>query len=200
MHGLINRSIQSFVIDTYGAQSWRLATAKAEIGFENFEAMLVYDDDLSLRLLDENASTHGKNVETILEDLGTYLVSHKRFERLRRLLRFGGRDFLEFLFSLDELRDRTQLAVPDFDMPDLSVSVIGEGQFRVRCDWAVTGFAHVLIGVLRTMADDYGDLVFLEFANGVDVDDAIEVTILEQDYAQGRDFQIMPSEENNGCV
>ncbi len=117
MHGLINRSIQSFVVDTYGRAPWVDAILLADIGFENFEALLPYDDALTLRLLDAIGARLEKPVEVVLEDLGTYLVSHPNLERLRRLLRFGGRDFLEFLFSLDDLRDRGGLAAPDLGCP-----------------------------------------------------------------------------------
>ena len=95
MHGLINRSIQYFVSDTYGRAAWEDATMMAEIGFDNFEALLPYDDALTMRLLDTISETLDKSRETVLEDLGTYLVSHPHLEALRRLLRFflGGGEF-----------------------------------------------------------------------------------------------------------
>ena len=90
MHGLLNRSIQSFVVDTYGRSAWVDATLLADTGFEDFEALLPYDDDLTSRLLEAIAARLEKPIETVLEDLGTYLVSYPRLEPLRRLLRFGG--------------------------------------------------------------------------------------------------------------
>ncbi len=57
----------------------------------------------------------------LLEDLGTYLVSHPNVQGLRRLLRFGGAGFIDFLHSLDELHDRARLAVPDLDLPQLEL-------------------------------------------------------------------------------
>lgn len=190
MHGLINRSIQSFVVDTYGRAPWVDATLLADIGFEDFEALLPYDDDLTLRLLDAIAARLDKPVEAVLEDLGTYLVSHPNVEPLRRLLRFGGRDFHEFLLSLDDLRDRTRLAVPDLDLPELDVTTLGDGVFTLSARWGVEGAGHVLMGVLRAMADDYGELVFLDHAGSRRGAELLKITCLESAFAEGRNFSL----------
>lgn len=190
MHGLINRSIQSFVVDTYGRAPWVDATLLADIGFEEFEALLPYDDQLTLRLLEALAARMEKPAEAIMEDLGTYLVSHENLEPLRRLLRFGGRDFPEFLYSLDDLRDRARLAVPDLDLPRLRLTNLGEGAYTVESFWNVAGFSHVLMGILRAMADDYGDLVFLDHLGGEGGKETIKITLLESAFAQGRSFDL----------
>ncbi len=52
MHGLINRAIQSFVCATYGRPCWLRATRSAGLDFDEFEAMLIYEADISTRLLD----------------------------------------------------------------------------------------------------------------------------------------------------
>lgn len=190
MHGLINRSIQVFVTDTYGRPPWVDATMLADIGFENFEALLPYDDALTVRLLDAIGVTLDKPVEAVLEDLGTFLVSNPLLEPLRRLLRFGGVNFLEFLYSLDDLRDRARLAVPDLDLPKIEVSAAGAGVFDVTIRWSSEGFGHVLVGILRAMADDYGDLVFLEHRGARDGAECVRVTLLETEFAEGRRFDL----------
>ena len=47
MHGLMNRSIQCFLRDTYGAGCWRSVAQDIGIGADGFEAMLLYDDALT---------------------------------------------------------------------------------------------------------------------------------------------------------
>ena len=106
MHGLINRSIQGFVWNTYGAEAWGKVAAKAALEVPTFEAMLIYDDVLTDRVLDSAASVLDRPRDEMMEDIGTYLVSHSGFEAVRRLLRFGGVDFEDFLHSLDDLPDR----------------------------------------------------------------------------------------------
>ena len=47
MHGLINRSLQCFLRDTYGPTVWAAVARDARLGFDSFEAMLTYDPALT---------------------------------------------------------------------------------------------------------------------------------------------------------
>ncbi|MCU9838479.1 heme NO-binding domain-containing protein [Ruegeria sp. WL0004] len=190
MHGLINKAIQSFVCNTYGKSRWIRVTEAAHLGFVEFEAMLVYDNDASRRVLDDLCSELGRPEREILEDLGTYLVSNPNTEALRRLLRFGGVSYVEFLHSLDDLPDRARLAVSDLDLPALELTESTGGRFTLACQRGLPGFSYVLLGILRAMADDYGALVMLEHAGQVSEYELIEITLIETDFAEGRIFEL----------
>ncbi|WP_417243026.1 heme NO-binding domain-containing protein [Celeribacter sp.] len=195
MHGMINRALQCFLRDTYGVQTWAEIADAADLGFENFEAMLGYPDSVTLDVLSATARYFRKPVESILEDLGTYLVSHPNVEPIRRLLRFGGGDFTEFLFSLNELQGRARMALPDLEMPELTVELDGEAVYLMTCSHDVPGFGYVMVGVLRAMADDYGALVFLEHQGWKDAgEEVIHVHLLEAAFAQGRSFDLVAPE------
>ncbi|MBU2981831.1 heme NO-binding domain-containing protein [Lentibacter algarum] len=190
MHGLINRTIQCFAQDTYDASVWGAAVAAAGLKTTEFEAMLAYDDSTTLAVLKALSDEVGTPSEVILEDIGTYLVTHKNCEAVRRLLRFGGVDFIEFLHSLDDLPDRTRLAVAELELPKLELREHSIEQFSVSVEGRVRGFAAVLMGVLRAMADDYGALVFLErlaSRSGVEI---IEIRVIETAFAAGRGFEL----------
>jgi len=193
MHGLINRSIQSFLRDTYGPDLWQRVARTAGLEFENFETMLVYDDALTEAVLESAANLLSRPRASMLEDLGTYLVSHPHLEPLRRLLRFGGISFLDFLHSLDELPGRSHLAVPDLDLPQMELTEQGNDVFVLSCTGGPAGFCDVMIGVLRAMADDYGALVLLDSAEaseGGDCCGQIAIHLLDQAFAQGRRFDL----------
>lgn len=191
MHGLINRSIQSFLTETYGEHTWRSVAEAAGVGEDGFEAMLHYDDALTTAVIACAADKLNKPVEMLLEDLGTFLVSHSKLERLRRLLRFGGETFVDFLDSLNDLHGRARLAVPDLEVPEFEVEDYGDGAFKVRCHLHVPGASHVMVGILRAMADDYGALILLDYlepaAGGQGV---VSIDLLDSMFAAGRDFQL----------
>ena len=63
--------------------------------------------------------------------MGTYLVSHPARAGIRRLLRFGGSDFRDFLHSLEDLPERGRLALPDLLLPPISVSDQGAGRYAL---------------------------------------------------------------------
>lgn len=190
MHGLVNRAIECFVRDTYGDARWIDVVRAAALDVDRFEAMLRYDPAVTWQVLDAITGTLGKARDDVLEDIGTYLVSHPNTEALRRLLRFGGVDFVEFLHSLDELPDRARLAVDDLDLPQLELRDCGAERFILALRSERGGFGHVMIGVLRAMADDYGALVTLVHNGLRDGAEEIEIALVETDYAEGRSFHL----------
>lgn len=190
MHGLINRGVQCFLRDTYGDDLWRAVAERAGVGADGFEAMLLYDDSVTHALLDAAALRLDRPVEAILEDLGTFVVSNPNFEPLRRLLRFGGGGFVDFLHSLDDLRGRGRLAVPELDLPQLELQEEEAGRFALYCHASHPGFAHVMSGVLRAMADDYGALVVLEHETLEAGGARIGIHLLDQSFAAGRSFEL----------
>ena len=192
MHGLVNRSLQCFLRDTYGTATWERVAQTAGVGPEGFEAMLRYDDRVFDRTLDAAARVLERPHDTILEDLGTYLVSHPNLESLRRLLRFGGVTFVDFLHSLEDLPGRGRLAVPDLDLPALELVDPAPDRYVLVCRGQRPGFGPVIVGILRAMADDYGALVLIEQeAAGPDREaDTIRIDLLDQSFAEGRRFEL----------
>jgi len=193
MHGLINRAIERFVRDTYGRDRWREVIEPMDLGFTEFESMLIYDDAVTVALLDRLGAVLARPVDEILEDIGTYLVSHPNLESLRRLLRFGGVSFEAFLHSLDDLPRRARLAVSDLHLPALELREHTATRFSLTVRAGPQdppGFGYVMMGLLRAMADDYGALVYLEHMGQRARCEIISVQLLETAFAQGRDFSL----------
>lgn len=190
MHGLVNRSIQLFVTHTYGERTWFAVTQEAGLEFTEFEGMMRYRELYTPRLLDAAAVVLDRPRPDVMEDIGTFVVSHTNFESVRRLLRFGGIDFADFLQSLDDLDERVRLAVNDLVLPRLEVEPEGDGQFRLRCHSTIEGYSYVMMGILRAMADDYGTLVILDHQGILDGVEIVDVRVVETDFAEGRSFEL----------
>jgi len=190
MHGLINRAIERFVRDTYGRDVWGAVVRDAGLEFTEFESMLSYESEVTHRVLDALAANLNRPLPDTLEDIGTYLVSHPKVEALRRLLRFGGPTFTEFLHSLDDLPARAQLAVPDLHLPDLELCEHGADAYSVHCRGELPGFGHVIVGLLRALADDYGALALLEHKGTRDGCEIIDVRLLAAEHTRGRAFYL----------
>ncbi|MBM1556494.1 heme NO-binding domain-containing protein [Sulfitobacter mediterraneus] len=190
MHGLFNRSIQNFVCDTYGPAVWEASVRHANLDFIEFEAMLEYDDAITPAILDAVSKTVERPRVDVMEDIGTYLVSHPRFEGTRRLLRFGGVNFEDFLHSLDDLADRARLALSDLHLPRIELRDHVDGHFSLICEAPVAGYGHVMMGVLRVMADDYGALALLEHTGGGQGVETVSITLVKTDFSEGRRFDL----------
>jgi len=190
MHGLINRAVERFTRDTYGREMWHGITQRLDLGFTEFEAMLTYDDKITQDVLGELAVSLNKPLTEVLEDIGTYLVSHPGLEAL---LRFGGTDFVEFLHSLNDLPGRARLAVPELALPVLELEDHARDFYSLTVGPLPGGqvaFGPVMMGLLRAMADDYGALVFLEHKGRRADHEIIEVRLLETAFASGRAFDL----------
>nr|WP_136440194.1 heme NO-binding domain-containing protein [Pacificoceanicola onchidii] len=198
MHGLILKTFQVFVEDTYGTTTWDEIAAEAGLDPPNFEAMLTYEKTMLRTLISSAETVLDKPSTQFIEDIGTYLVSHPNREGLRRLLRFGGVDFIEFLHSLDDLPGRARLAVPNLDLPEIELIDEDPAHFVLNITGDMRSFSHVLVGVMRAMADDYGALVLLDHKGGTSRVQQIEITLVETAFAEGREFELSQPGEQAG--
>ncbi len=190
MHGLIDRSLESFLRGTYGDKFWMDLIREIDPGFDSFEPMFRYDSALTQSVVNQAATLLGKTRDNLLEDFGTYLIVDTRSERVRRLLRFGGGDFTEFLHSLEDLPGRARLAVPDMDMPEIEVDELSDGAYSLSIRHPEPGFGHVILGALRALADDYGALALLDHGGRLGETETLTVDLLDMSYTEGRSFEL----------
>lgn len=190
MHGLINRAFQCFIRDTYGPMVWEAVAREAALGFDSFEAMLNYDLSQTEAAITAAARLLERPRDTVLEDMGTYLVSHPNVQALRRLLRFGGVTFADFLQSLEDLPGRGKMALPDLDLPVLELLDHSPERFTLICRSPLAGAGHVVVGLLRAMADDYGALVLLDHQGMSASGEVIYIHLLEHSFAEGKKFDL----------
>lgn len=190
MHGLINHSFQSFMRDSYGERAWLEVAARAGITPPSFEAMLSYDDAITPAVLNAMALVLRRSSDEVMEDIGTYLVTHPNTEAVRRLLRFGGMNFEDFLYSLDDLPDRARMAVSDLRLPAIELRSHEAGRYSLICESPIAGFGHLMMGVLRVMADDYGTLAVLDLEQSETGRETVQIQLIETDYSNGRVFDL----------
>lgn len=193
MHGLVNRCIQNFVIDSYGPSWWAAVVRESQISDHNFEPMLTYPPEVTAAILDASARVLSRPRQEMLEDLGTYLVSHPNLEAVRRLLRFGGSSFVDFLHSLQDLPGRARMALAELDLPDLALSDEGQGHYRLFCAPMVEGTGNIMMGMLRAMADDYGALVLLDHLGRAGQNEVVAIHLLDQSHSEGKRFDLAPA-------
>ena len=191
MDALLLRSLQGYLRDTFGLAVWQAICRRARLSVQTFEPMLRYDPGTADTVAQRAAEVLGRPVETVWEDMGTYLVTTPGHEGVRRLLRFGGVGFADFLHSLEEMPGRARLALPDLDLPEVSLEETGPGQFEICCRSKVKGMPRVLVGMLTAMADDYGALCVIDPGE----DGRIRVRILDDRHGTARRFDLaMPAQ------
>ena len=208
MNRLVGRSIEHFLKARHGSEFWAQLACQEDTSAIARVVQPLPHPNLATRLMAEAAVQLERPESDLWEDLGTHLVTHPDMETLRRLLRFGGVTFEEFLWSLDTLESRVAMAMPGLGMPQVELEFTAAREFTIKLDWpgeATIHFGYLTVGLLRAMADDYGTLVLLEGPRGAergqtglsdesttnpDLSGSIEisVSILDDAFAEGRSF------------
>lgn len=194
MLGLINRAIQCFLRDSFGDAAWQATAQRAGVGLDGFEPMLHYEVSQTEALIDAAAGVLDRPRDSLFEDLGTYLVSHPNLEPLRRLLRFGGTGYRDFLLTLEDMPGRGRLALPELELPALALEEVGADSYVLTCRSDLPGAGHVVLGLLRAMADDYGALVLLEHLGSEPEGERLSIVLLDAAFAAGRRFDLSLAE------
>lgn len=190
MDALFLRSLQSYVLDMFGLADWQEVCRRAGLAVETFEPMLHYDPGTADRIALVVADVLGRPVEAIWEDVGTYLVTFPDRESVRRLLRFGGATYADFLQSLEELPGRARLAMPNLDVPELTLKEVGADTYELCCHSQLHGMQRVLMGLLTAMADDYGALCLIEAGEH----GQILISVLDRRHSPARQFELAAPE------
>lgn len=186
MDALMLRFLQGYIRDTFGPGVWQAVCRQSGLKVETFEPMLRYDLGTADMVAGRAAAVLGRPVEAIWEDMGTHLVTSPGHEGVRRLLRFGGSGFGDFLHSLEELPGRARLAMPDLNLPEMHLDEVSPDQFELRCTSHLQGTLRVLAGLLTAMADEYGTLCLIETPKA----DCISIRILDNAHSKARRFDL----------
>lgn len=188
MQGLELHALQSFLRSSYGQTSYKVIernTVNSRLSNDPLRS----HEDLMIRHLIESASRYlGQAEDSLLEDFGTWLIAAPEGEPLRRLLRFGGETFLDFLYSLEELPTRIALALPELVLPQFEVKSLGDNSW-VLYSHMLPPYLHVTTGLLRAMADDYGALVVLT-PHSTLTTASLHIKLITACHAQARDFSL----------
>lgn len=182
MIGLINKSIEGFLRQNYGDAVWVEIAMSANVDQHGFLDLSSSDGRITRKILMASARRLGKLPSEVIEDLGAWLV---RLEPVRRLLRFSGNSFHEFVTALDELPGRTRLVLPAMSVPSLSVKILDANTYLIGHDEIPSGWVWGVSGVLRGMADDYGALVIINVCGNW-----VTLTVASSQHSRGRPFTL----------
>ena len=178
MQTLLDRAVSGFMRETYGADRWQAIVDRMAIG----EIAPGPEGSYFAHAMREAALSIAKPEDDLFEDLGAWLA---RLEPIRRLLRFSGSDFRDFVTRLDELPGRAHLVVPELQMPSMSIRQDDRCTVRIALLDAARGWDAIIGGILRGMADDYGALGLIVVERNL-----ITVHISDESFSQDRGFRL----------
>ncbi|MAC19231.1 MAG: heme NO-binding protein [Phycisphaerae bacterium] len=162
MYGLINKAIRGLVVEQFGQEAWDRIRRRAEIEDDDFVSMTNYDDSLTYDLVGAASEELGLGADAILEGFGGYWVRYTGVEGYGHLLDSAGSSLPEFLANLDQMHARVKLAFPDLKPPRFRVSDSDEAGLVLHYYSHRPGLAPLVIGLVKGLADRFGDVVEVE--------------------------------------
>ncbi len=162
MHGLVCKSLEEFVRSRHGDDTWLRIVQASALHVSRFEILSSYDDLLMRDVFLAAFRELGLTNTALLEDIGHWICTHPPLEAARRLIRFSGTNFVDLVYSLDEMHERARIALPGLEMPRVQLTQTSSEDFDIRSIWHLEGSGAVLTGLLRAMSDDYGVLVLID--------------------------------------
>ncbi|MEO0357548.1 MAG: heme NO-binding domain-containing protein [Pseudomonadota bacterium] len=190
MHGFISKGVLCFVRDVHGDELYQTVIDTVGVDLQSPDLYLKADTTLPWRAMGVVSDVLGRSPDDLLDDFGTYLISHENTSALRRLMRFSGQDFEDFLAGLPDLKPRVAMAIPGLELPRIDVENYTSGA-SVRVFPGLDGYPQVIAGVIRAMADDYGALVQVQLDPAADGFWMAQVVIIDSGFGTGRNFDLL---------
>jgi len=152
MYGLVNKSLQGYVIENGGEEAWSQVVLKSGVVVEEFEAMETYPDDVTYQLVGAACEILEMTAEDLLFGFGLYWMSETGPKHYGEYLEMCGTDFVGFLGNLDAMHSRIQSVFPSLDPPSFSVENIKEGALSLEYMSNRPGLEYFVRGLIAGVA------------------------------------------------
>ncbi|MEO0991503.1 MAG: heme NO-binding domain-containing protein [Pseudomonadota bacterium] len=188
MYGLVNHGIQTFVTDNHGPVVWRSICAAARTSTNDYEPMLVYEDDETYRLVAVISERLGLDTAKVLEVFGDFWVDYSQHTSVGKLIAFGGRTLPERLEGLDDLHEHVARSMPHLKPPSFEFETGADNVHILHYFSEREGLQPMVIGLLHGIARDTGESIRVRHIakkeEGAD-HDSFEIEVLAQDAHEG---------------
>ncbi|KAF4025610.1 hypothetical protein G4228_017704 [Cervus hanglu yarkandensis] len=152
----INTCLQSLVIEKFGEETWEKLKASADMQ-DTFMTYTVYDDIITIKLIQEACMVLGVSMEAILKLFGEYFFKFCKMSGYDRMLRTLGGNLTEFIENLDALHSYLAHSYQEMNAPSFRVERGAEGKMLLHYYSDRSGLCHIVPGIIEAVAKDFFD-------------------------------------------
>ncbi|XP_059130360.1 guanylate cyclase soluble subunit beta-2-like [Peromyscus eremicus] len=156
MYGFINTCLQSLVTEKFGEETWEKLRASAEVQ-DAFMTYTVYDDVITIKLIQEACKVLDISMEAILKLFGEYFFKFCKMSGYDRMLRTLGGSLTEFIENLDALHSYLALSYQEMNAPSFRVEGGADGAMLLHYYSDRSGLCHIVPGIIEAVAKDFFD-------------------------------------------
>ncbi|XP_031414700.1 guanylate cyclase soluble subunit beta-2 [Clupea harengus] len=156
MYGFINTCLKSLVIEKFGEDAWEKLRTLAEVQ-DTFMTYEIYDDIMTLRLVQEACTMLDLSSEVVLKLFGEYFFSFCKMSGYDTMLRTLGGNLVEFIENLDALHSYLALSYEEMNAPSFRVEKTNDGRMLLHYYSDRKGLYHIVPGIIEAVAKDFFD-------------------------------------------
>ena len=152
MYGLVNKAVQGFVTNQFGAEAWDAVRREAGVSEVAFVGMTPYPDDITYKLVAAGSKLLKVPAEQVLEAFGRYWMTFTAQEGYGPMLAMMGDTLPTFLRNLDPMHERLRLTFPQLKPPRMVVSDETADTLRLHYFSDRPGLVPFVVGLLKGLA------------------------------------------------
>ncbi|XP_036154813.1 guanylate cyclase soluble subunit beta-2-like [Myotis myotis] len=153
-YGFINTCLQSLLIEKFGEETWEKLKNSAEVQ-DAFMTYTVYDDIITIKLIQEACKILGVSMEAILKLFGEYFFKFCKKSGYDRMLRTLGGDLTEFIENLDALHSYLALSYREMNAPSFRLEKGADEKMLLHYYSDRSGLCHIVPGIIEAVAKDF---------------------------------------------
>ncbi len=156
MYGMIHRAIRQMVIDEAGPERWASIERRHGVGPQDMISAHVYEDALTVALLQSAADELGMALPDCLRAFGHYWIRFAERGSYGALMDFTGRDLPSFIANLDRMHQAVQAAMPAARVPSFTLAEARPDRIRVEYRSEREGLEPFVEGLLAALVERFG--------------------------------------------
>lgn len=156
MYGMVNRAMESLVLEQHGAATWARIKARANVALEAFVSMRSYPDAMTYDLVGAASAELGVPVAELLVAFGEYWIRFAVANGYGELIGGLGTDLPTFIRGLDAMHARLGLSFPELRPPSFRCSDAGPASMRLHYHSERAGLQPFVFGLLRGLGARFG--------------------------------------------
>ncbi|XP_064185978.1 guanylate cyclase soluble subunit beta-2 [Anguilla rostrata] len=156
MYGFINTCLKSLVIEKFGEETWEKLRTLANVQ-DTFMTYEIYDDVITLKLVQEACKMLDVSSEVVLKLFGEYFFSFCKMSGYDTMLRTLGGNLVEFIENLDALHSYLALSYQEMNAPSFRVEWTMDGKMLLHYYSDRRGLYHIVPGIIEAVAKDFFD-------------------------------------------
>ncbi len=175
MYGIVNKAIESLVIENFGVDKWNAVKKSSGIDVDFFISNEPYDDDITYALASAVSKEMNISIADVLVTFGEYWVLKTGKEKYGSLMEAGGSNLKAFLKNLPSFHNRIMLMYPKLTPPEFKISHEEDNSIYIHYFSKRVGLKEFVRGLLQGLGKLYDTPVVLELLNDRDNGDDHEI-------------------------